>query len=294
MPHSPDNVQAGEGESRGRRSTRCLVGPARTPPTRTSPPWRGSSRTGRSARACRSAWRRLPSGAPDGGEGEQRRDAGGRRARILETACGFCIGAGQAPPRAGSRPHEQPELRGRSERRTPGSSSSPRDGGGVRPEGRDGRPEGRGGGAADRVPEVKVPKSSHRRLDGLPRGGRRRGRGPARANIGKRQRAPPAGGDRGAVTLKVGDKITTDHIMAAGARLKYRSNIANTRVRLRRRGSDVQQAVAGEQGEGGPQRDRRGLSYGQGFARARGDLPELPRRTGGHHQVVSSGSTPQT
>lgn len=29
----------------------------------------------------------------------------------------------------------------------------------------------------------------------------------------------------GVVTIKVGDKITTDHIMPAGARLKYRSNI---------------------------------------------------------------------
>ena len=30
---------------------------------------------------------------------------------------------------------------------------------------------------------------------------------------------------RGLVSIKVGDKITTDHIMPAGARLKYRSNI---------------------------------------------------------------------
>ncbi|NLB60772.1 MAG: aconitate hydratase, partial [Lentisphaerae bacterium] len=30
---------------------------------------------------------------------------------------------------------------------------------------------------------------------------------------------------RGVVAIKVGDKITTDHIMPAGARLKYRSNI---------------------------------------------------------------------
>jgi aconitate hydratase len=30
---------------------------------------------------------------------------------------------------------------------------------------------------------------------------------------------------RGNVTIKVGDKITTDHIMPAGARLKYRSNV---------------------------------------------------------------------
>jgi len=34
-----------------------------------------------------------------------------------------------------------------------------------------------------------------------------------------------AGGDQGVVAIKVGDKITTDHIMPAGSRLKYRSNI---------------------------------------------------------------------
>jgi aconitate hydratase len=48
-------------------------------------------------------------------------------------------------------------------------------------------------------------------------------RGP---NIG----APPAAvplpeAIKGVVTIKVGDKITTDHIMPAGSRLKYRSNI---------------------------------------------------------------------
>jgi aconitate hydratase len=48
-------------------------------------------------------------------------------------------------------------------------------------------------------------------------------RGP---NIG----APPANGPMpaaltGTVAIKVGDKITTDHIMPAGARLKYRSNV---------------------------------------------------------------------
>ena len=30
---------------------------------------------------------------------------------------------------------------------------------------------------------------------------------------------------KGMVGIKVGDKITTDHIMPAGARLKYRSNV---------------------------------------------------------------------
>jgi aconitate hydratase len=29
----------------------------------------------------------------------------------------------------------------------------------------------------------------------------------------------------GVVTIKVGDKITTDHIIPAGARMKYRSNV---------------------------------------------------------------------
>ena len=48
-------------------------------------------------------------------------------------------------------------------------------------------------------------------------------RGP---NIGEppRNQALPASLD-GEVTIKVGDKITTDHIMPAGARLKYRSNV---------------------------------------------------------------------
>jgi len=30
---------------------------------------------------------------------------------------------------------------------------------------------------------------------------------------------------RGVVTIKVGDLVTTDHIMPAGSRLKYRSNV---------------------------------------------------------------------
>jgi aconitate hydratase len=48
-------------------------------------------------------------------------------------------------------------------------------------------------------------------------------RGP---NIGEppRNQAMPAS-LKGVVTIKVGDKITTDHIMPAGARLKYRSNV---------------------------------------------------------------------
>ena len=48
-------------------------------------------------------------------------------------------------------------------------------------------------------------------------------RGP---NIGEPPRNTPLPGSiQGVATLKVGDKITTDHIMPAGARLKYRSNV---------------------------------------------------------------------
>ena len=48
-------------------------------------------------------------------------------------------------------------------------------------------------------------------------------RGPNIAQVPKGQ--PLAADLKGAVAIKVGDKITTDHIMPAGARLKYRSNI---------------------------------------------------------------------
>lgn len=48
-------------------------------------------------------------------------------------------------------------------------------------------------------------------------------RGP---NIGAPPRNNPLPDDiDGEVTIKVGDKITTDHIIPAGARMKYRSNI---------------------------------------------------------------------
>jgi aconitate hydratase len=48
-------------------------------------------------------------------------------------------------------------------------------------------------------------------------------RGP---NIGEAPRGQPvADALRGVVSIKVGDKVTTDHIMPAGQRLKYRSNV---------------------------------------------------------------------
>lgn len=147
-------------------------------------------------------------------------------ARILESTCGFCIGAGQAPGTdAVSVRTSNRNFEGRSGTRSArvylaspetavaaaltGELIDPRnlgmdypiiempaefwiDDGMILP-------------PSDRPEEVTV------------------FRGP---NIGE----PPKGEPlpeviRGVVTIKVGDKITTDHIMPAGSRLKYRSNI---------------------------------------------------------------------
>jgi len=141
--------------------------------------------------ACRSAWRRLPPGAPDGAKESSVATLVGAGARILETACGFCIGAGRRPRRAAS-----PSAR------TTGTSRT------VRNEGRrdlprlrrDGaacalkerwRIRGRGGGAGIAYPEVKVPKNSTSTTRWSSPRGRRRGRGPARANIGKPPESAP-------------------------------------------------------------------------------------------------------
>ena len=148
-------------------------------------------------------------------------------ARILESACGFCIGNHQSPGSKGV------SLR-TSNRNFEGRSGT-----------KDGQlylvsPEVAAlaalyGKIVDpltvteiKAPSVKMPKhflvddsmfifSPKNREDIVIK------RGP---NIG----APPLNSAisdtiKGVVTIKVGDKITTDHIMPAGARLKYRSNI---------------------------------------------------------------------
>ena len=73
----------------------------------------------------------------------------------------------------------------------------------------------------------------------------------------------------GPVALKVGDKITTDHIMPAGQLAVYRSNVPEVRpVRLPPRGRRVRRAV-----RRGPRRAGKagfivgGESYGQGSSR---------------------------
>ena len=91
-------------------------------------------------------------------------------------------------------------------------------------------------------------------------------RGP---NIG----APPAGSPlpekiNGVVAIKVGDKITTDHIMPAGSRMKYRSNIPKyAEYVFEGVDSDFSRRAARMRDEGKHNIIVAGLSYGQGSSR---------------------------
>lgn len=150
-------------------------------------------------------------------------------ARLLESACGFCIGNSQSPgTNAVSVRTSNRNFEGRSG--TPSADVylvSPSTAALAALHGCFVDPEC----VADiKFPKVKMPKSfkiddSHFiGLGGAPNADVEVVRGP---NIG----TVPAGEEcdeslSGTVTIKVEDKITTDHIMPAGARLKYRSNIA--------------------------------------------------------------------
>lgn len=150
-------------------------------------------------------------------------------ARIMENACGFCIGNSQSPPsksvslrtsnrnffgRSGTRDADiylvSPETAVASA--LTGRLTDPRDLGAT-------------------LPFISFPKKYHvddgmilRPLETEERGKVEIVRGP---NIGAPPRNNPLPDDiDGEVTIKVGDKITTDHIIPAGARMKYRSNIS--------------------------------------------------------------------
>ncbi len=147
-------------------------------------------------------------------------------ARVMESACGFCIGNSQSPQTDGvSLRTSNRNFEGRSG--TPSAQVyliSPETAAAAVITGRITDPRGLG----LPYPAVAMPE---RFLidDGMfifPEQTDREGeieRGP---NIG----APPYNVPLpeiidGEVTIKVGDKITTDHIMPAGARLKFRSNV---------------------------------------------------------------------
>jgi aconitate hydratase len=149
-------------------------------------------------------------------------------ARILESACGFCIGNHQSPNTNGvSLRTSNRNFEGRSGTKSgqlylvsPESAAlSAIAGTFVDPLGNHGIP----------FPEVAMPKkfiiddsmfvfppSDGSKVEII--------RGP---NIGNPPVTSPLENTlQGVVAIKVGDKITTDHIMPAGARLKYRSNIS--------------------------------------------------------------------
>ena len=147
-------------------------------------------------------------------------------ARILESTCGFCIGAGQAPRTdAVSIRTNNRNFEGRSGTKSAkvylaspesavaaaltGKITDPRDLGMPYP-------------TIEMPAEFLIDDSMVLPPSDMP-DTITIARGP---NIGD----PPKGEPlpdviRGVVAIKVGDKITTDHIMPAGSRLKYRSNI---------------------------------------------------------------------
>ncbi len=148
-------------------------------------------------------------------------------ARILESACGFCIGNHQSPGSEGvSLRTNNRNFEGRSGTKSgqvylvspevaalgaiTGMITDPISSHGIP------------------FPQVSVPEKflvDDSMLIFPPEDGRSVEilRGP---NIGDPPKNTPLKKDlKGELTIKVGDKITTDHIMPAGARLKYRSNI---------------------------------------------------------------------
>jgi aconitate hydratase len=150
-------------------------------------------------------------------------------ARLMESACGFCIGNSQSPQTRGV------SLRTSNRNYLDRSGTIDADVYIVSPEtaaasaitGKFTDPRDLGMA----YPEVSVPDRFH--IDDnmiiIPEPTENSSsieisRGP---NIG----VPPANDQfpdaiKGEVTIKVGDKITTDHIVPAGTRMKYRSNIA--------------------------------------------------------------------
>jgi len=148
-------------------------------------------------------------------------------ARVMESACGFCIGSGQAPCTEGvSVRTNNRNFEGRS-----GTQSaqillvSPEVAALTALKGELVDPLSVKG---LKYPALKEPKQflvDDNMIVAPSKEGKKFIiiRGP---NIGEPPKNTPlAKGLKGTIAIKVGDKITTDHIMPAGARLKYRSNI---------------------------------------------------------------------
>ena len=147
-------------------------------------------------------------------------DAG---ARIMESTCGFCIGNGQAPnTNAVSVRTNNRNFEGRSGTQSAGVFLvSPETAALCALKGEFSDPLKHG---TKSFPEIKLPNKfdiddSMVVAPAKDPKNVKVFRGP---NIGDPPKSTPLSGNlRGNVAIKVGDKITTDHIMPAGARLKY-------------------------------------------------------------------------
>ena len=152
----------------------------------------------------------------------------GAGARVTESSCGFCIGASHSPESGGVSVRT-------SNRNFPGRSgtedaevylTSPETAAAAAVMGKLIDPRN----MPLPYPGTEMPERFHisddmitEPIPSADRASVRIIRGP---NIGKPPENDPLPADiSGEVAIKVGDKITTDHIMPAGARMKYRSNI---------------------------------------------------------------------
>ncbi|MBR1919471.1 MAG: aconitate hydratase [Spirochaetales bacterium] len=191
-------------------------------------------------------------------------------ARILESACGFCIGNHQSPSTNGvSLRTSNRNFEGRSGTRSgqlylvsPETAALSAIAGTIV----DPLAQGEIKAPFARMPEsflvddgmIIFPPEEGSKVEIA--------RGP---NIGN----PPSNGPlpdvlRGRTTIKVGDKITTDHIMPAGARLKYRSNIPEySKYVFEGVDSDFSRRAGERRDSGEANFIVAGASYGQGSSR---------------------------
>jgi len=193
----------------------------------------------------------------------------GAGARILESACGFCIGNHFSPPSEGvSLRTNNRNFEGRSGTRdaqvylvSPETAAVSAVTGVLTDP------------TAFGLAEIAVPEVRHFiRNDNMfifpdsDSGNAEIVRGP---NIGQPPVCLPLMPQiRGCVTLKVGDKITTDDIMPAGARLKYRSNIEKySTFVFEPVDSDFSTRAASNRDRGIANIIVAGQSYGQGSSR---------------------------
>ena len=190
-------------------------------------------------------------------------------ARIMEPTCGFCIGNGQSPASsANSIRTSNRNFYGRS-----GTSSAGIYLTGVRVAATSAL---RGElSMPDEVDEGSEAILQAKSLEPIviddsqfihPTGKETVVKGP---NIGPPPTSRPLGNEiHGVVTIRVGDKITTDHIMPAGERLKYRSNISKySDFVFERVDPDFHMEARANRNEGVANIIVAGSSYGQGSSR---------------------------